>query len=149
MDRRRLVASLLLATLAGCHAASPPASPSPSWGRARTATAASAMVVSGNPIASEVGRDILRRGGNALDAAVAVAFALAVVHPEAGNLGGGGFMLVRTAKGEVSALDYRETAPAAASRDMYLDANGQRTDKSVTGHLASGVPGTVAGLAEV
>ena len=106
------------------------------------------MVVSGNPLASEVGRDILRRGGNAVDAAVAVAFALAVVHPEAGNLGGGGFMLVRTGSGEVSALDYRETAPSAATRDMYLDANGQGTDRSVTGHLASGVPGTVAGLAE-
>jgi gamma-glutamyltranspeptidase/glutathione hydrolase len=105
------------------------------------------MVVSGNPIASDVGRDVLRQGGNAVDAAVAVAFALAVVHPEAGNLGGGGFMLIRTPAGEVSALDYRETAPAAATRDMYLDADGQRTDRSVTGHLASGVPGTVAGLA--
>ncbi len=106
------------------------------------------MIVSGSPIASEVGRDVLRRGGNAVDAAVAGAFALAVVHPEAGNLGGGGFMLIRTAAGEVAALDYRETAPALATRDMYLDARGERTDRSVTGQLASGVPGTVAGLAE-
>lgn len=106
------------------------------------------MVVSGSPIASEVGRDVLRRGGNAMDAAVAVAFALAVVHPEAGNVGGGGFMLVRTPTGEVSALDYREAAPALATRDMYLDAQGEPTERSVTGQLASGVPGTVAGLAE-
>jgi gamma-glutamyltranspeptidase/glutathione hydrolase len=148
MDRRRLSIALLFATLAGCRPASTPSAPSPSWGRARTATAASAMVVSGSPIASDVGRDVLRRGGNAVDAAVAVAFALAVVHPEAGNLGGGGFMLVRTSGGEVSALDYRETAPAAATRDMYLGADGKGTDRSVTGHLASGVPGTVAGLAE-
>lgn len=106
------------------------------------------MVVSGSPIASEVGRDVLRRGGNAVDAAVAVAFALAVVHPEAGNVGGGGFMLIRTPAGKVSALDYREAAPALATRDMYLDATGEPTDRSVTGQLASGVPGTVAGLAE-
>jgi gamma-glutamyltranspeptidase/glutathione hydrolase len=147
MDRRRLVTMLLLAALAGCSGASVPV-PVPGWGRARTAEAPRAMVVSGSPIASDVGRDILRHGGNAVDAAVAVAFALAVVHPEAGNLGGGGFMLIRTRAGEVSALDYRETAPAAATRDMYLDASGQRTDRSVTGHLASGVPGTVAGLVE-
>lgn len=106
------------------------------------------MVVSGAPIASAVGRDILRQGGNAVDAAVAVGFALAVVHPEAGNIGGGGFMVIRTAAGEVSTLDYRETAPAAATRDMYLDADGNPTDKSVTGHLSVGVPGAVAGLAE-
>jgi gamma-glutamyltranspeptidase/glutathione hydrolase len=147
MDRRRLVVTLLFTVLAACNGAPAPV-PLASWGRARTAEAPAAMVTSGNPIASDVGRDVLRRGGNAVDAAVAVAFALAVVHPEAGNLGGGGFMLVRTATGEVSALDYRETAPAAATRDMYLDASGQRTDRSVTGHLASGVPGTVAGLAE-
>ena len=147
MDRRRLVFALLTTVLAGCHGASSP-TPLPSWGRARTLETPLAMVTSGSPLASAVGRDILRRGGNAVDAAVAVAFALAVVHPEAGNLGGGGFMLVRTPTGEVSALDYRETAPGAATRDMFLDASGQRTDKSVTGHLASGVPGTVAGLAE-
>ncbi|MFL5402812.1 MAG: gamma-glutamyltransferase, partial [Gemmatimonadales bacterium] len=84
---------------------------SPDWpylGRARVTNAHSAMVVSGSPIASEVGREVLRRGGNAVDAAVAVGFALAVVHPEAGNIGGGGFMIIRTRDGGVRALDYRE-----------------------------------------
>jgi len=103
------------------------------------------MVVSGSPIASQVGRDILRRGGNAVDAAVAVGFALAVVHPEAGNIGGGGFMIIRTHDGKVQALDYRETAPARATRDMYRPAG---EDASVTGHLSAGVPGAVAGLTE-
>ncbi len=106
------------------------------------------MVVSGHPLASAVGRDILRAGGNAVDAAVAVGFALAVVHPEAGNIGGGGFMVIRTADGTVRSLDYRETAPGGASRDMYLDASGEPTEKSVTGHLAAGVPGSAAGLVE-
>jgi gamma-glutamyltranspeptidase/glutathione hydrolase len=106
------------------------------------------MVVSGSPLASQVGVEILKRGGNAVDAAVAVGFALAVVHPEAGNLGGGGFLVLRLADGTVRTLDYRETAPARASRDMYLDAQGRPTDRSLTGHLAAGVPGSVAGLAE-
>ena len=106
------------------------------------------MVVSGHPLASAIGRDILRRGGNAVDAAVAVGFALAVVHPEAGNLGGGGFMVIRTAQGEVRTLDYRETAPGRASRDMYLDPRGEPSELSLTGHLAAGVPGAVAGLTE-
>jgi gamma-glutamyltranspeptidase / glutathione hydrolase len=117
-------------------------------GRARVSQGSRAMVVSGSGIASEVGRDILRQGGNAVDAAVAVGFALAVVHPEAGNLGGGGFMIIRLEDGSVHALDYRETAPARASRDMYLDARGEPTDRSLTGHLAAGVPGAVAGLTE-
>ena len=103
------------------------------------------MVVSGSPVASEVGRDILRQGGNAVDAAVAVGFALAVVHPEAGNIGGGGFMVIRLADGQVQTLDYRETAPSRATRDMYLSAG---PEASVTGHLAAGVPGAVAGLTE-
>jgi gamma-glutamyltranspeptidase/glutathione hydrolase len=107
--------------------------------------ARNALVVSGSPVASEVGKSILRQGGNAVDAAVAVGFALAVVHPEAGNLGGGGFMVIRLANGQVQTLDYRETAPARASRDMYLSAG---PDASVTGHLAAGVPGAVAGLTE-
>jgi gamma-glutamyltranspeptidase/glutathione hydrolase len=106
------------------------------------------MVVSGNGIASEVGRDILRQGGNAVDAAVGVGFALAVVHPEAGNIGGGGFMVIRLQDGSVHALDYRETAPARATRDMYLDEHGEPTERSVTGHLSAGVPGAVAGLTE-
>ena len=117
-------------------------------GKARVLEAPSAMVASGNPIASDVGRDIMRAGGNAVDAAVAVGFALAVTHPEAGNIGGGGFMMIRLKDGTVASLDYRETAPGKASRDMYLDANGKLTDKSVYGHLASGVPGSVAGMLE-
>jgi gamma-glutamyltranspeptidase/glutathione hydrolase len=112
------------------------------------ADGASAMVVSGSPIASDVGREILQQGGNAVDAAVAVGFALAVVHPEAGNIGGGGFMVIRTSDGTVRTIDYREMAPSGASRDMYLDANGEPTEKSVTGHLSAGVPGAVAGMIE-
>src|SRR5207244_10590471 len=98
-------------------------------------------------MASRIGAEVMKRGGNAVDAAVAVAFALAVSWPEAGNLGGGGFMLVRTADGKAEAIDYRETAPAVSSRNMYLDANGNVTKESTVGYRASGVPGTVAGLA--
>jgi len=110
--------------------------------------AAHGMVVSTDGYASEVGVGILRAGGNAVDAAVATALALAVVNPEAGNIGGGGFLLLRLADGRAAALDFRERAPRAASRDMYLDANGQLTNGSVEGHRAVGVPGTVAGLWE-
>lgn len=114
-----------------------------------TATEApSAMVVTDAPLATDVGVEIMRRGGNAVDAAVAVAFALAVVYPEAGNIGGGGFMVARMADGTEAALDFRETAPLASHRDMYLDAAGELTDRSVVGHLASGVPGAVMGLWE-
>jgi len=105
------------------------------------------MVVADAPLATRVGVEVLREGGNAVDAAVATAFALAVVLPSAGNLGGGGFLLARVA-GETYALDFRETAPAAAERDMYLDASGEPTEQSLTGHLACGVPGSVAGLFE-
>ena len=105
-----------------------------------------AMVVSDAPIASRVGVDILRRGGNAVDAAVATAFALAVVYPEAGNLGGGGFMVIRLAGGRTASIDFREVAPLAASRDMYVGADGRVTEQSAVGPLASGVPGSVAGL---
>ena len=107
-----------------------------------------AMVSADAPLASEAGVEILKRGGNAVDAAVAVGFAMAVVFPEAGNIGGGGYMVIRMADGRAAAIDYREIAPLAASRDMYLDANGNLTDKSVVGPLASGVPGAVAGLTE-
>nr|AKQ04674.1 ggt, gamma-glutamyltranspeptidase precursor, gamma-glutamyltranspeptidase [uncultured Gemmatimonadetes bacterium Rifle_16ft_4_minimus_7] len=120
----------------------------PLFARLKADTASSGMVVSGSPLASQVGVEILKQGGSAVDAAVAVGFALAVVHPEAGNLGGGGFMVMRFADGRTNALDYRETAPGQASRDMYLDAQGKLTDQSLTGHLAAGVPGSVAGLAE-
>lgn len=107
------------------------------------------MVVSDEPLASRIGARILRRGGNAVDAAVATAFALAVVQPTAGNIGGGGFMLVRMADGRSIFLDYRETAPKAATRDMYLDEKGNLvTGKSLDGPLAGGVPGTVLGMHE-
>jgi gamma-glutamyltranspeptidase/glutathione hydrolase len=109
-------------------------------------SAPSAMVVTDAPLATETGVAILRAGGNAVDAAVATAFALAVVYPEAGNIGGGGFMVTRLADGTVAALDFREEAPGAATRDMFLDAQGKPTERSITGHLASGVPGAVAGL---
>lgn len=109
-------------------------------------TADSAMVVTTDELASHVGLDVLRAGGNAVDAAVAVQFALAVVNPEAGNIGGGGFMVLRTGDGDAAALDFREKAPLAATRDMYLDEEGNVTDGSVVGHLASGVPGSVAGM---
>lgn len=107
------------------------------------------MVVSANEIASKVGVEILKKGGNAVDAAVAVQFALAVVYPNAGNIGGGGFMVYRSAKGEINSLDFREKAGANAGRDMYLDAAGNPiVDKSLHGQLAAGVPGSVAGMAE-
>ncbi len=118
-------------------------------GKAIVTDADSAVVVSGSTIASQVGRDILRAGGNAVDAAVAVGFALAVVHPEAGNIGGGGFLLYREAGGATYALDYREMAPSGATRDMYLDPDGDPNDLSVTGALAVAVPGSPAGLVEM
>ena len=105
------------------------------------------MVVSDEPLANEAGLEILKQGGNAVDAAVAVAFALAVVEPQAGNIGGGGFLLMRLADGRASFVDYRETAPAAATRDMYLRPDGTLDSEAATlGYRASGVPGTVAGL---
>lgn len=105
------------------------------------------MVVSASPFASKVGLDILKKGGNAVDAAVAVQFALAVVYPNAGNIGGGGFMVYRAADGSSNTLDFREKAGAAASRDMYLDQSGAPiVDKSLYGQLAAGVPGSVAGM---
>lgn len=106
-------------------------------------------VVSAHPLASKVGVEILKQGGNAVDAAIAVQLALAVVYPQAGNIGGGGFMVARLANGQLVSLDYREAAPKNAHRDMYLDTAGNaRTDQSQYGHLSSGVPGTVAGLFE-
>lgn len=109
----------------------------------------SAMVVSAHPLASKVGADIMKRGGNAVDAAIATQFALAVAYPVAGNIGGGGFMVVRFKDGSVNALDYREKAPAAAHPDMYLAETGAAIPElSARGHLAAGVPGTVAGLVE-
>ena len=107
------------------------------------------IVTSASAAASRVGARILEQGGNAFDAAVAVHFALAVTFPEAGNLGGGGFWVLREASGSTWALDARETAPRGSSRDMFLDASGQATDRSVAGGLAVGVPGSVQGCWEV
>jgi len=105
------------------------------------------MVVTREPHATDVGVKVLQGGGNAVDAAVAVAFALAVTHPSAGNLGGGGFMLVRLADGTSTFIDFRERGPISASRNMYLDpATGQATKDSQLGYRASGVPGTVRGM---
>jgi len=108
-----------------------------------------AMVSSRSDIASEVGSEIMARGGNAIDAAVATGFALAVTYPSAGNLGGGGFMVIYPANGDVVTLDYREKAPAAAHRDMFLDAEGNvDRDLAVNSRQSAGVPGSVAGLLE-
>jgi len=107
-----------------------------------------AMIASNSRLASEAGIEIVKAGGNAVDAAVAVGFALAVTYPVAGNLGGGGYMVIRMADGRSAALDYREMAPLAASRDMYLDDKGNLTEASVIGYRASGVPGAVAGMLE-
>ncbi len=107
------------------------------------------MVASTNEVASRVGVDVMKRGGNAVDAAIAVAFALAVTHPAAGNLGGGGFMMIRLRNGKTTAIDYREMAPAAAHRDVYLDKNGKLIEGeggSLVGYRAAGVPGTVRGM---
>ena len=109
--------------------------------------ASHAMAASVHELASRAGVQIMQAGGNAVDAAVAVGFALAVVHPQAGNIGGGGFMLIRTADGATRFIDYREKAPAAATANMYLDAQGEViADASLVGHKAIGVPGSVAGL---
>lgn len=109
-----------------------------------------AMVVSAHPLASAVGAKVMEEGGNAVDAAIAVEFALAVVYPDAGNIGGGGFMIIRQDDGSTAALDYREEAPAAAHRDMYLNEEGEVIEGlSVKGHLAAGVPGTVAGMVQL
>ncbi len=109
--------------------------------------ARNAMVVTAERHATQIGVEVLRGGGNAVDAAVAIGLALAVTEPNAGNLGGGGFMLIRLADGRTTFLDFREMAPGSAHRDMYLDDHGRPTRDSVTGYRASGVPGTVRGLA--
>lgn len=107
----------------------------------------SGMVVSASRFSSEIGKDILQKGGNAIDAAVATEFALAVCYPEAGNIGGGGFMLIRTSDGKFDLIDYREKAPQLASRDMFLNKAGNVIEGlSTSTHLASGVPGTVDGM---
>jgi gamma-glutamyltranspeptidase/glutathione hydrolase len=137
--RKRLIL-LLLAALLGCV-------PGLHGSSVRPVYARHAIVVSVHELASKTGAEIMQAGGNAIDAAVATGFALAVVHPEAGNLGGGGFMLIRMADGSNHFIDYREKAPAAATANMYLDAQGKVIeDASVVGYKAIGVPGSVAGM---
>ncbi|ECJ2442312.1 gamma-glutamyltransferase [Salmonella enterica subsp. diarizonae] len=131
--------------------ANPPVAPPVSYGVEEDVfhpvRATQGMVASVDVMATQVGVDILKQGGNAVDAAVAVGYALAVTHPQAGNLGGGGFMLLRTKDGATTAIDFREMAPAGATRDMFLDEQGNPdSKKSLTSPLASGTPGTVAGL---
>ncbi len=139
---RRLLPVIAVLALAGAGSAlavSPPA-----------VYGAKGVVATRSPLASEVGAEVLRQGGNAVDAAVATGFALAVTHPSAGNLGGGGFMVIRMADGVLAANDHRERAPAAAHRDMFLDADGKfQAELSTASHLAVGVPGTVDGLLTV
>lgn len=143
----------ILVFLLGCYSlaaqVSSPAAVSGAYEAQKSVIVDSAAVVSPHPLATRVGVEVMRKGGNAVDAAVAVQFAIAVVYPRAGNIGGGGLMVIREADGETAALDYREKAPAAASRDMFLDSIGNPvTGLSTDGHLAAGVPGTVAGLVE-
>ena len=158
---RRLPLLLVLATALTC---TPPPStgPGPSGQTSRvgfpfdwefrgldpTATGVQGLVSTADIRATRVGLQILQAGGNALDAAVAVGFALAVVDPAAGNIGGGGFMVIHAADGEAAALDFREAAPLLVTPDVYLDEEGRPTDASLIGPLAAGVPGTVAGMAE-
>ena len=142
-----LLVTLALAATPAAAAAPPPILSN--YATARPVVAKHGMVVSQEAVASRVGLDILKRGGNAVDAAVAVGFALAVTLPRAGNIGGGGFMLIHRADtGLDTAIDYRETAPALTAKDVFLDANGEADPfKSRSSGLAIGVPGTVAGLA--
>jgi gamma-glutamyltranspeptidase/glutathione hydrolase len=145
----RFSAAAVLLVIAGCSPGVQPAGQTEGPRQEITSHVVSGrngVVVSDDSIASEVGLNTLRAGGNAVDAIVATAFALAVTYPEAGNIGGGGFAVARFANGQEAAIDFRETAPAAATRDMYIDAKGDVAPTSLTGHLASGVPGAVAGL---
>ena len=132
---RRIVASLILVSFTAVEIGAKPPS-----------RAKHAMVAAQEEIAANVGVAVLKSGGNAIDAAVAVGFALAVTHPFAGNIGGGGFMTIRLADGRTTFIDFRERAPGSASRDMYLDADGKPTRDSIEGWRSSGVPGSVRGF---
>src|SRR5687768_7739258 len=154
MTARQIFFRLLLVLLFFVSPAAPLPWAGPGAGAARAASrtpvrARRGMVASTDRIASRAGVGVLKRGGNAVDAAIAVAFALAVTYPAAGNLGGGGFMMIRLRDGRATAIDYREMAPAAAHRDVYLDERGEPKKGeggSLVGYRASGVPGTVAGM---
>ncbi len=150
LSTRSRVLLLLAALWAGPGASCPQATGPPplDLGTDGPASGRSGAVASAEPQASRIGAEVLRSGGNAVDAAVAVGFALSVTHPSAGNIGGGGFMVLRLPDGSSAALDYRERAPAAAHRDMFLDAAGEPTRASRVGALAAGIPGNVAGLGE-
>src|SRR5271170_6579517 len=132
---RRIVASLVLFSFATVEI-----------GARQPARARHAMVAAQEGLATDVGVAVLKGGGNAIDAAVAIGFALAVTHPSAGNIGGGGFMLARFADGRTTFIDFREKAPLRATRNMYLDSNGKVTMDSQLGWRASGVPGSVRGF---
>jgi gamma-glutamyltranspeptidase / glutathione hydrolase len=145
---RKPVSLALIGTLALALVGPSPARADPAIVRAPAVTATNGMVVAQEAIAARVGADILRKGGNAVDAAVAVGFTMAVTYPRAGNIGGGGFMVIHRATGEDTAIDYREVAPAAINKTSFLDAQGNADpQKSRDSALAIGVPGTVAGLA--
>src|SRR5271165_781910 len=156
MSRRTLLIPLAILAVATCSTRIPaqtavefrgrPDIPK-DWPR-QPVRGAHGMVASDESLASQAGVEILKRGGNAVDAAVATAFALAVVEPAAGNIGGGGFMLVRLASGKSTFFDYREVAPGKATRDMYIKPDGKLDEQaSVIGYRSVAVPGTVAGLA--
>ena len=152
MQKRIIILLPVFAVLASCKTSTKNAGSSISinpyeYSIQKKVVAENGAVVSAHPLASKTGVEILKMGGNAIDAAIATQLALAVVYSNAGNIGGGGFMVARLSDGSTIALDYREMAPGKAGRDMYIDADGKaRTDKSQDGHLASGVPGTIAGL---
>ncbi len=145
----RYAALPLLVLIANCSPNTQPAGQTEGPRQAITSDAvrgSNGMVVTDDSLASEVGLDILRGGGNAVDAIVATALAMAVTYPEAGNIGGGGFAVARFADGREVTIDFREIAPKASTRNMFIDEKGDVAPTSLTGHLASGVPGAVAGL---
>lgn len=138
------ILSIVFASVTEAQVAFPSSWQYPAGGHATVAE--HAMVASSSRAAAAAGVEVLRAGGNAIDAAVATGFALTVVYPEAGNIGGGGYMVIRMADGRTAALDYREIAPASSSRNMFVDSAGKLTDHSINGRSASGVPGAVGGL---
>jgi gamma-glutamyltranspeptidase/glutathione hydrolase len=147
--KHRIFCFFLLLSWAAAPLVAQNAAAKPVYNITKEAVGKKAMVVSAHPLATQVGVNILRAGGNAIDAAVAVQFALAVVYPQAGNIGGGGFLVWRDRKGAIAALDYREKAPAAATETMYQDKDGNvLVEKSRSGSSAAGVPGTVDGMWE-
>ncbi|MFL6468763.1 MAG: gamma-glutamyltransferase [Pyrinomonadaceae bacterium] len=146
---RRLISSLLFVALFGNGLTGLVVAKTPSDRRGEPSIAKHAMVASQHPLASQIGVNILKKGGNAVDAAIGIGLALAVVYPEAGNIGGGGFMLIRKPDGKTTSIDYREMAPSAAGSDLFVDKNGKLIKgegSSSVGYRASGVPGTLAGF---